>query len=54
MKRGDIQFLNQLVKSLEDAELKLERAYNRKDYHQFNETKRFMLQISKQISENLK
>ena len=53
MKKGDISFLNQLVKSLGDAESKLEKAYKEKDAEDFNEIKRFMLQIQKQISDIL-
>jgi hypothetical protein len=53
MEEGDIDFLVQLTKSLEDSELKLERSYNTKDSAKFNEVKKFMLQIQKQISEIL-
>ena len=49
MKRDDISFLNQLVKSLEDAEIKLEKAYKEGDADDFNESKSFMLKIQKQI-----
>jgi hypothetical protein len=49
MKKEDVQFLSQLVKSLEDAELKLESANNKKDYNEFRKIKRFMLDIQKKI-----
>lgn len=52
--KEDIPFLNQLVKSLEEAELKLEEAYEKKDYEKFNKSKKFMLEIQKQISEAIK
>ena len=50
MKKEDISFLSQLVNSLEDAELKLEKAYKSKDAEEFNKIKKFMLDIQKQIS----
>lgn len=50
-RKEDIPFLNQLVKSLEESELKLEKAYEKKDYENFNKSKKFILQIQKQISE---
>lgn len=54
MKKEDIPFLNQLVNSLEEAELKLGKAYEKKDYDEFNKSKKFMLQIHKKISEVIK
>jgi len=54
MKKEDIPFLNQLVKSLEESELKLEKAYEKKDYEKFSKSKKFMLEIQKQISEIIK
>jgi hypothetical protein len=48
--KEEIPFLNQLVKSLEEAELKLEKAHEKKDYEKFNKSKKFMLEIQKQIS----
>lgn len=50
----EILFLNQLVKSLGEAESKLESSYGKKDYEGFNNSKRFMISISKKIMENLK
>ncbi len=47
----DITFLNQLINALEESELKLEEAYDKKDYENFNRTKKMMLQIQKKISE---
>ncbi len=49
-----ISFLNQMIKSLEEAELKLEEAYERKDYEKLNQAKRFMIEIQGKISEALK
>ncbi len=54
MEKGDVPFLMQLVKSLEDSELKLERAHNTNDSVKFNEVKKLMLQIQKQIAEIVK
>jgi hypothetical protein len=54
MKKEDIPFLNQLVKSLEEAESKLEKTYEKKNYEEFNKSKKFMLKIQRQISEVIK
>lgn len=53
-RKEDVPFLNQLVKSMEEAESKLEKAYEKKDYNSFNESKKFILEIQKKISEILK
>lgn len=54
MEKGDLEFLNQLVDSIQEARDKLEKAYNEKDYEKFDKTKKFMIQIQKKISEGLK
>jgi len=54
IKKEDIPFLNQLVKSLEESELKLEKAYEKKNHEEFNKSKKFMMKIQKQISERIK
>ena len=50
MKKEDIMFLNQLVNTLEEAELKLEEDYNEKNYESFNNVKKLIIQIQKEIS----
>lgn len=50
MKKEDIPFLNQLVKSLEESEPELEKAYEKKHHEKFNQIKKFMIKIQKQIS----
>ena len=50
----DISFLSQLVKALEEAELNLEEYYEKKDYENFEISKKFILQIQKKIAENIK
>ena len=50
----EIQFLSQLAKALEEAELKLEESYNINDYENFNKAKKFMLIVLKKISEVIK
>lgn len=52
--KEEIWFLNQLVKSLEESELKLGEYYNKEDYRNFNNVKNFMLTLSKKISEVIK
>jgi hypothetical protein len=49
MKKEDVQFLSQLIKSLEDAEAKLEAANDKKDYNEFRKVKLFMMNIQKKI-----
>lgn len=51
VKKEEIVFLNQLVKSLEEGELKLEEAHEKKNHEDFNKMKKFMMEIQKQISE---
>ena len=54
MEKGDVEFLIQLVKSLENAELKMEEYYNKKDYENFNSSKKIIIRIQKKISEMTK
>ena len=54
MKKGDITTLNQLVKTLEQLESKLEEDYQKKDSENFNNSKKRMLEIQKQISKIIK
>ncbi len=49
MKRDDLQLLNQLVKTLEEAAVKLEFWHKKGDYPGFMETKKFMVNIQKEI-----
>ena len=49
-----VLFLSQLVKALEESELKLEEYYNKKDYENFNIAKNFMLTILNKISRVIK
>jgi hypothetical protein len=50
MKREEILFLSQLIKSLVDAEEKFEEAYKKRDYENFNNSKKIMLRIQGEIS----
>jgi hypothetical protein len=54
VKKEDVVFLNQLVKSLEDAEQGMEIAYAKKDYENFNRAKKIMLRIQSEISGAMK
>ncbi|VVB82358.1 Uncharacterised protein [uncultured archaeon] len=54
MKRDEVLFLNQLIKSLEDAEKRLEISYKRKEYENFNQSKKIMLRMQEEISEIIK
>jgi exonuclease VII small subunit len=49
MKRNDIGILTQIIDSLEEAELKLEEAYEKKDAGEFAKAKKFMIQMERKI-----
>lgn len=49
----DLESLNQIALSLEQAEEKLEHAYKRKKPEQFNAIKQFILKLNKKIMENI-
>jgi len=50
MKNEEVAFLNQLIKTLEESALELEKAYKQKDYDKFNKMKILIAQIQKKIS----
>ncbi len=50
MKKEEILFLTQLIVSLEEAQEKLEKAFKRKDYDQFNQSKKIIIRVQKEIS----
>jgi len=54
MKKEEILFLSQLIKSLEEAEKNLENSYSKRDYNNFNKSKKIMLKIQKEISDMIK
>ncbi len=54
MKKEDIPVLGQLVKTLKELGLKLEGAYKEQDSETFNNSKKLMLKIQKQIAYELR
>ena len=54
LRKKEISFLDQLINSLKKAELRLEKAYKKKNYDSFNEAKKLILEIQKKISNVLK
>jgi hypothetical protein len=50
---GSFPLLNQLINSIEEAELKLEDAYYKKDLEQINSLKGFILQMQKRIAKEI-
>ena len=54
MKKGDIPTLNQLVRTLGQLELRLEDDYVKNSADDFNNSKKVMLKIQKQISKILR
>jgi hypothetical protein len=49
MKKEDIFLLKQLVRSLEDSEIKLAQSHRERDVELFNKIKKSMIQLQKQI-----
>lgn len=54
MKKESVQFLSQLVLSLDEAEAKLENAYGENNIENFNKAKKLILQINRKIAEVIK
>lgn len=48
-----ISFLNQLVMSLEESELKLEQAYKKNKPEQLKAIKEFILKLQKKLAEEI-
>jgi hypothetical protein len=53
-KKEDLTFASQMVQSMIEAEVKLERAYLRKDTKEFDKIKKMMTEMQKKISEMIK
>lgn len=53
-KEENILELRQLGQALEETGLKLETSYKKKDYENFDASKKLILQIQKKISEIIK
>lgn len=49
--KENVEFLGQLINSLEKAREKLEEAYEKKSYDEFNNLKKFLLNLQKKIIE---
>ncbi len=54
MKKEEVLFLSQLIRSLEEGEKSLEKSYEKRDYEKFNKSKKIMLRIQKEISDIIK
>jgi hypothetical protein len=54
MKREEILFLNQLIKSLAEAEEKFEFSYEKRDSENFNKSKKVMLLLQEEIANIIK
>lgn len=54
IKKEEIPSLTNLAKSLEEAGLRLEEAYQKKNPAKFEREKKFILQIQRKISEELR
>ena len=51
LNQENVEFLRQLLQSLEVAESKLEEAYKKDSIDKFNKVKKFILQVENKISE---
>ena len=49
-KNSELDYLNQLISALENSVLKLENFYNKKDYENFDKTRKFISQIFVKIA----
>jgi hypothetical protein len=54
MEKREIQYIAQLITTLENTEAKLEKAHKGESTEEFNILKKFILQIQRKISEVLK
>ncbi len=54
VKKEDIPLLHQLIETLEETVNGLEGYYKDKDFENFNQSKKFMLEIQKKITKMLK
>lgn len=53
MKKEQVLFLSQLIKSFEESVEKLEKFYKKKDYENFNKSKKMIIGIQQEISNAL-
>jgi hypothetical protein len=51
VEKRKIEFLEQLIEALEKAAVKLEQDYRKKDYASYSNTRKFILNVQKKISE---
>jgi len=54
MKREDLDFVEQLIKSLDESEIILEGSFNEGNFEKFQESKNLIIKINKQIAEIVK
>ena len=53
MEKGGLSFISQLINVLKESEPKLEEFYKNRDMKKFNEMKKFILHVQKEIDEGL-
>jgi hypothetical protein len=51
MRKEEIGYLLQIVKTMQEVEPKLEQAYNKKDTETFNKIKKLMIQAQRKVKE---
>jgi hypothetical protein len=54
MKKEEILFLNQLIKTMMDSTKLLEKAYNSRKVEEFNKVKKTMLNLQREIATIIK
>jgi hypothetical protein len=54
MEKGGLDFITQLINVLKESEPKLEKFYQNKDKEKFNELKKFILNVQREIDGELR
>ncbi len=52
-KRDEFAFLKQLINSLNESFTKMQESYEKRDYEEFNKSKKMFLNIQKNIQDSL-
>ena len=54
LKKEDLPFLEQIIQSMIEGEIKLERAYQKKNNQEFDNIKKLMIELQRKISDIVK
>ncbi len=53
MKREDVSFIKQMIDSIQEAVLQLEKAYKKKDADRLNKTKKIISELQNRVLEEI-